>query len=193
MKDKWLVLDVPEPKNLLEIVEGGIRDMYMATSAIGELMKQLSACQEAKTMILLDQYSHWFKPSAFQSFRYLDVPRARRGRIPPHDMAIPRLLMNFDGQLLRNGVKVGATSIGSGWFKHEVTPAMINFPAKGFDIKVSALALDDFRNAVNYLLARGFPIDPMDESKLQIAYQDTQGNWAQLFNNYTMGQLNPYF
>ena len=81
MKDKWLVLDVPEPKNLLEIVEGGIRDMYMATSAIGELMKQLSACQEAKTMILLDQYSHWFKPSAFQSFRYLDVPRARRGRI----------------------------------------------------------------------------------------------------------------
>ncbi len=65
-----------------------------------------------------------------------------------------------------------ATSIGN-WFKHVVTPDMINFPPKGFDVKVGALCLDDFRNAANYLAVHGYPISGMKEDMMQAMFMDT--------------------
>jgi len=47
--------------------------------------------------------------------------------IPPYDMAIPRLIMNFDGHLINNGVKILATS-QKRMYNHICKPEMINFP-----------------------------------------------------------------
>lgn len=58
-----------------------------------------------------------------------------------------------------------ATSIGN-WFKHVVTPDMINFPPKGFDVKVSGLALDDFRNGVSYQMLNGYHHGGMEEDMI---------------------------
>lgn len=77
--------------------------------------------------------------------------------------------MNFDGHFMKNGVKVCATSIGN-WFKHKVTPDMINFPPKGFDVKVPGMALDDFRNGVHYHMINGYHYGGMNEDKIQAMF-----------------------
>ena len=99
--------------------------------------------------------------------------------------------MKFDGQFIKNGVKVVASSVGS-WFKHEFNPKMIDFNCKGFDVKVGGMALDDFRNACHYYYSVGFPIKPMDEMTIQGAYQDTQGNWNQMHINAGYNILDTY-
>lgn len=181
-KDKWVGMELEKPETLLDLVNAGIKDMYLSTSVLAEVLIQLYNSEKFKTMILIDQYNHWFKPSGFHSYRYMDVPRERRGFIPPFDLAVPRLMMNFDGQFMRNGVKVGATSIGN-WFKHVVTPDMINFPSKGFDVKIPGLALDDFRNGVYYQMLHGYHYGAMDEPMIEAMFQDAQGNWKEMRRN----------
>jgi small subunit ribosomal protein S29 len=57
----------------------------------------------------MDGYNDWLKPSEYVSFRY-ENQRHLRGRIPPQDIAMVRLLMKFDGHMAKNGFKLLSTT-----------------------------------------------------------------------------------
>lgn len=83
------------------------------------------------------------------SFRY-DNCKYLRGHIPPYDIALVRLLMKFDGNFIRNGVKINATSHYRE-FNHICDPVKDMDFYEGYHCKVSNLTLNDFRNAMDYL------------------------------------------
>lgn len=112
-----------EPKTLMEIAEYGIENPEQATCAIGEIVNQLYNTDEANVLVSIDGYTDWFRPSEYTSFRY-----ANSGYfVPPHDIAIPRLFMRFDGHKIRNGFKI-CSSTHESYFNHKITPDMINSP-----------------------------------------------------------------
>ncbi len=79
-------------------------------------------------MILIDEYNEWYLPSHFKSLKYANY-KGYDSQIPPYDFAFVRLLMKFDGHLMRQGVKVGASSM-THYFNHKFDPKAINLPTK---------------------------------------------------------------
>jgi small subunit ribosomal protein S29 len=90
------------PETLIEIANYGIENSDYATCAIAEIVNQLYNQDETNVLIAIDGYSDWFRPSEYTSFRYANYGY----NIPPHDIAIPRLFMKFDGHKIRNGFKI---------------------------------------------------------------------------------------
>lgn len=112
-----------EPKTLSEIAMYGIKNYDQATCAIAEILNQLYNQDQTNVLVAIDGYTDWFRHSEYSSFRY-----ANSGyRIPPHDIAIPRLFMKFDGHKIRNGFKI-VTSTQESYFNHLMTPDMIHMP-----------------------------------------------------------------
>ena len=93
----------------------------------------------------LDGYNLWMNPTVYESFRYVDDGRLK-GFIPPYDLSLVRLLMNFDGHMIRQGVKF-ATTDHYNTFNHYLTPEMIDW-FKGYDHEVPNLTLNEFRNMI---------------------------------------------
>ena len=134
-------------------------------------MNQLYNQDAANVLVAIDGYSDWFRPSEYTSFRY-----ANNGyNIPPHDIAIPRLFMKFDGHKIRNGFKI-CSSTQESYFGHLFTPDMIDSP-HGFDVEIQPLHLNDFRNAVNYMQMTGRLVTKVDEWKVEAMHMESQGNW----------------
>ena len=177
-------LQLPEPKKLMDIVDLGIAMPDLATSCFGELLEQLYASDKFHTLIAVDGYNDWLKPSNYLSFRY-DSDKRMKGYIPPHDIAIVRMLMKFDGHRIRNGFKIFATSHYR-QYKHLCEPADISIP-EGYHARVQNLALNDFRNmAIYYNLTEWMP-DFFKEWQIESWYMETQGNWwafHESFNRY---------
>jgi len=98
-----------DPKTLMDIADFGIENPLLATNAIAEILEQCYKSDKYKTMVTVDNLNTWYQPSGFISFRY-ENERGLRGFIPPHDLALCRLFIRFDGQFIRNGVKLMATS-----------------------------------------------------------------------------------
>ena len=65
-------------------------------------------------------------------------------------LMIYRAFLKFDGHLIKNGVKICASSVQH-LFKHQFGPEHIMLPPKGYDVKLEGLPLDDFRNFMEYL------------------------------------------
>ena len=63
--------------------------------------------------------------------------------------------MKFDGHLIKNGVKLCASSVAR-LHKHEFTPEKIMLPAKGYDLKLKGMELDDFRNMMEFFCKNRF-------------------------------------
>jgi hypothetical protein len=57
--------------------------------------------------------------------------------------------MKLDGHLIKNGVKLCASSIKK-FHKHEFGPHQIRLPEKGYSIELKGLPLDDFRFFLEY-------------------------------------------
>jgi hypothetical protein len=110
----------------MDIVDLGIAKPDLATSCFGELLEQLYHSDKFHTLVAIDGFNDWMKPSNYLSFRY-ESDRRTKGYIPPHDFAIVRLLMKFDGHFIRNGFKLMATT-HTKQYKHLCTPEMISFP-----------------------------------------------------------------
>ena len=136
-----------DPKTLIQLVDEGINNPEVATNAIAEILEQLYQSDKQKTMVAIDNYNNWFQPSRFPSFRY-ENDKNLQGHIPPHDLALVRLFMKFDGHFIRNGVKLLATS-HLRQFNHICEPKDINF-YDGYHHRVENLKLNDFRNAMHY-------------------------------------------
>ena len=64
-------------------------------------------------------------------------------------MALVRILMSFDGHMIRNGFKAMATSHYR-QFNHMATPAELGFCTQGYEMEVDNLTLNDFRHAMRY-------------------------------------------
>ena len=60
-------------------------------------------------MICVDNINQWLQPTEYSSFRYSNTRKYKKS-VPPHDLALVRLLMQFDGHFCRNGFKAMATS-----------------------------------------------------------------------------------
>lgn len=175
---------LPKPKNLLEIVNAGIENNRVATCAVAELMYALSRSEQHKTMFLVDSYNELFKPTIYDSYKYANF-KNYSGKIPPHDIALLRMFMKFDGHFYKQGVKVCAISLKE-YNMHKFKPELINFP-KGYSFKVDNLKLNDLRNAVTYLtyFRRCLYHNPLD---IQELWAMSQGNWKHLFHD-----LDTYF
>jgi len=102
-------------------------------------------------------------------------------KIPPYDFAFIRLLMKFDGHLIKQGVKICATTMTS-FFNHKFDPKAINFPTK-YDFNVEGLKLNDVRNAIYYYMAQKFVNRELSEEEIEYVNVLTQGNWRDLQND----------
>lgn len=167
---------LPKPKTLLDIVNYGIGNERMATCAFAELMHALSRSEKHKTMFLVDNYNELFKPSGYGSYKYANF-KDYDGKIPPHDIALCRMFMKFDGHMFKQGVKVCAISLKA-YQMHNFKPDLIKFP-RGYSLKVDNLKLNDVRNAMYYYIATGF-VHHYDDLEIQDVWQLSQGNWKHL-------------
>ncbi len=70
------------PKKLIDIVDHGIANPDLATSCFGEILEQLYHTDKFNTLVAIDGFNDWMKPSNYLSFRY-DSDRNLRGYIPP--------------------------------------------------------------------------------------------------------------
>ena len=164
-----------DPKTLFDIANEGVNNPESATNALAEILEQLYKSDKHKTMICLDNFNQWLQPTRFPSFRYAN-DKHLDGHIPPHDMALCRLLMQFDGHYMRNGVKVFATS-HKRQFNHIATPEQLQW-FTGYEQRVENLTLNDFRSAMRYWTFTEWMGETYDkEWELENRYMETQGNW----------------
>lgn len=70
--------------------------------------------------------------------------------MPPYHLSLCRAFLKFDGHLIKNGVKVCASSVKN-LHKHEFEPKHIMLPEKGYNIKLTGHSIDDFRDFMEYL------------------------------------------
>ncbi len=175
---------LPNPKKLIDIIDFGIANPDLATSCFGELLEQLYSSDKFHTLLAMDGYNDWLKPSNYLSFRY-DSDRRSKGYIPPHDFSLVRMLMKFDGHMIRNGFKLLSTTHYR-QHKHLCTPDMISFP-DGYHAKVENMELNDFRNMCYYYNISEWMPDHFKEWQIESWFMETQGNWwafHQSFNRY---------
>lgn len=85
-----------DPKTLADICDFGIANPFLSTNCIAEILEQCYKSDKYKTMISVDNLNQWYQPSGFISFRY-EHERNLEGFIPPHDLALVRLFIRFDG------------------------------------------------------------------------------------------------
>ena len=90
----------PEPKKMIDFIDAAMKDPYLATNAIAELMLQIYQQDQHHVLVTLDGFNTWLQPSGYNSFRYANDPMSK-GRIPPRDIALVRLMLKFDGHMLR--------------------------------------------------------------------------------------------
>lgn len=168
---------LPSPKTILEIVDYGINNDRYALNALAEVIAYFMQSRKFKTIFLIDGYNEWFKPSMYDSYKYANYKKYET-KVPPYDLAMCRLFMRFNGHMIKQGVKVVA-STNHRFGNHEFKPEMINYP-KNYSINLENLKLDDFRSAIGYYMITGFADWGYSEEEIQNLYMITQGNWRQL-------------
>ena len=172
------VIDIIEkPKTMLDLINAGIENPRYATCALAEVLYQLYRSESHKLMVLVDEYNEFYKPTEYFSYRYANL-KDGDNRIPPYDIALCRMFMKFDGHLMKNGVKIFASSCGR-YFNHNFSPKMINFPKK-YDVPVENMKLNDFRNVCTYYMLTKYTHKYISEEEIEYMYTLTQGNWRQL-------------
>jgi len=102
-----------------------------------------------------------------------------------------RMLMRFDGHMIRNGVKI-ATTTHYRQFRHLCTPEMINLPRE-YAAEVENLALNDFRNMLYYKHFTKWMPDYYPEHDIESMYMETQGNWSAFHETYNTYQRIHYW
>lgn len=181
---------LPDPKTVLEIVEYGISNDRMACNALAEVISYFMNSNKHKTIFLIDGYNEWFKPSMYDSYKYANY-KGYESKIPPYDLAMCRMFMRFNGHMIKQGVKVVASTCHR-FGLHEFKPEMINYP-KNYSIEVENLKLDDLRNAIGYYMLNGFSDNVYTEQEIQDLYMVSQGNWKQMHHDMNSVRLLPNY
>jgi hypothetical protein len=177
-----------KPKTILEIVNFGIENPRLSISALAEVLNQLYKSETHKSMIIVDEYNEWYRPTIYDSYKYANY-KDFNTKIPPMDLAMVRLFMKFDGHLMKQGIKIFSTSLKK-YHKAVFNPEDIMFP-KGYSYNVENLKLDDLRNAVYYYLGSGYTVEAIDEFEIQGIYDNTQGNWNEIKRHLKCSMMMP--
>jgi hypothetical protein len=140
-------------------------------------------------MVLVDEYNTLFKRSSYKSFKYINFKEAD-GTIPPWDIALARLFMRYDGHLIKNGVKVMASTEHKAKRK-QFDPTKINLSERcAFEMK--PLEVDDFRNLMYYYTQTGWFNSPISSLEVLNVYMMSQGNFFGA-QQYLKGYLVKYY
>ena len=171
----------PDPKTLMDIVETAKKDPLLATNAIAEILEQLKYQDKYHVLTTLDGFNSWLQPSGYDSFRYVNNG-STKGKIVPNDLALVRLLLRFDGQFMRQGVKFLATT----HYKHHnhvMTPEHIDW-FDGYSHEVPRLTLNEFRNMLTYKNLSEWMPAYYREWEIERLYMETQGNYGAFHDTY---------
>ena len=175
---------LPAPKTLKDIVTFGLTNHAYCTNAICEVLEQLQHMDNYNALILVDEFSEFFKPSAQPSIKYANY-KETNSCIPPFDLALGRAFMRLDGHRLKNGTKIVAST--------EYRNPKKTFDFKKVDIlphylmKVEPMTLNDFRMMCVFYKSNGFLSEMFSEQDIQIAFMHSQGNWRrahEILRNY---------
>jgi hypothetical protein len=120
-------------------------------------------------------------PSSYASFRYKNDPKSK-SLIPPKDLALVRLLMKFDGHMLRQGVKYLSTTHYR-TFNHIMKPEQIDW-FSGYSHQVSQLTLNEFRNMLIYKNLTDWTPKFWHEWEIERLYMESQGNYDAFHQTY---------
>lgn len=165
----------------MDIVDAGIKDKALATNAIGEILEQLYHQDTHQILFTYDGYNSWMQPSEYESFRYVNDPKLK-GRIPPRDISLVRMLLRFDGHMLRQGVKFASTSHYN-TFNHITTPEQIDW-FHGYSHQVPNLTLNEFRNMIRMKQMSGWTSIKYKEWQIERMFMECQGNFTAFHQYY---------
>jgi hypothetical protein len=171
-----------DPKTLMDIIDAGVKDPHLATNAIGEVLHQLYNQDRIQVLFTYDGYNTWMQKSEYESFRYVNDPLLK-GHIPPRDLSLVRMLLKFDGHMVRQGVKYCSTTHQHS-FNHIMTPEMIDwFP--GYSHRVPNMTLDEFRNFVTWKQLTQQTWFKYHEWQVEKLFMECQGNYRAYNQNTT--------
>ena len=127
---KWRMTDVlPKPNTVLDILEAGLKHPAYSTCAMGEILNQI---YESDKLIaeVIDDFSWLYKGTAYRNYKYYNDSQLF-GAIPPYHLAHCRFFVNLDGNKIKRGIKVVASSVGH-FYKHHFDIKKIMLPECSF-------------------------------------------------------------
>lgn len=175
---------LPEPKNLLEIVEFALENTVYGTNAIFEVLEQLYNTEKYNVLIMVDEYNEFFKPSQYPSVKYVNY-KETNGFIPPYDISLCRAFMRWDGHRIKNGVKIYASSEFETPHNH-FGAEDVHIPYY-YELPVNMMGLQEYRYMTQYYMQNGWTHDNLTAIDVERTYMSSQGNWYaahQLLKNY---------
>lgn len=116
---------LPEPKTVLDILEAGLKNPAYSTCAMGEILHQI---YQSDRLILevVDDFSWLYRRTVYRNYKYYNDSHLF-GAIPPYHLAHCRFFVNLDGNKIKRGLKVVASSIGH-LYKHHFDIKKIMLP-----------------------------------------------------------------
>lgn len=175
---------LPEPKNLLEIVEFALENTVYGTNAIFEVLEQLYNTDKYNVLIMVDEYNEFFKQSNYPSAKYVNY-KETDGHIPPYDISLCRAFMRWDGHRIKNGVKIYASSefnTPQNYFKVED----VHIPYY-YELPVEMMGIHEYQYMTQYYMQNEWTHDNISVLDVERIYMSSQGNWYaahQLLKNY---------
>jgi hypothetical protein len=120
---------LPEPKTVLDILEAGLKNPSYSTCAMGEILHQI---YQSDRLILevVDDFSWLYRRTVYRNYKYYNDSHLF-GAIPPYHLAHCRFFVNLDGNKIKRGLKVVASSIGH-LYKHHFDIKKIMLPVGNF-------------------------------------------------------------
>jgi hypothetical protein len=183
--------DIPNPKNLLEIAEAGVKNKYLGTSAMAELVEQLYNQTQVDVLVLMDDYNWCFRRSGHQSFRYSSIKRLNSS-IPPEHMSLLRLFMRMDGHKLRRGFKLFGNSNRT-IPKHYFSPEKINFnESHAYALKGMSSQMEAEQFLIQAKNSNAFwDSNELEDISLELL-MESQGNFGEMMNLMTMPYIRSF-
>ncbi len=115
----------PTPNNLLDILEAGLKNPVYGTCAMGELLNQIYNSDKL-VLEVVDDFSWLYRRTVYRNYKYYNDSHLF-GAIPPYHLAHCRFFVNLDGNKIKRGLKVVASSIGH-LYKHHFDIKKIMLP-----------------------------------------------------------------
>ena len=121
----------PHPQNVLDIVQSGIKNLQYSTCAMGQILHQIYQ-SDKQVLEVIDDFSWLYRRTTYQNYKYFNDTYLY-GSIPPYHLAHCRFFVNLDGNKLKRGLKVVASSIGT-LYKHHFDIKKIMLPVCTYSV-----------------------------------------------------------
>lgn len=169
-----LGMKLPHPTNLLDIVDFALKEDAYCTNAIAELLEQVYALDSHPSLIAIDDFNWFFRPTNNPAFYYENI-KTLQGYVPPYHVALCRLFMRFDGHMMRRGFKVAGTSNFS-ITRHYFEPRKIHFPEE-FCQEMGPMRLQDVPNFLAHFYENNLDTERVrEDGYYRTMWMETQGN-----------------